>query len=365
MLEPSYAHYRIQQDDRVWKFSTNLVGAYDDLEATIHEENRPGYEEGYGNVFTYDNLKECSQKQNLRSPLEFQYIIDDCIESSKVTVNDLHTVVDVVFDLSTERGGRNKAVFRLPWRGRNPPPCCREGEPHNPDRIQVLEEDTGKIADEQRQMREKINRLLYNREVEKPYPEDEEEIFNNKNKNKTSPKIFLNLSGVPPSSILKTPEELEMLSKKINKYNSANPSVKLLYKASKDGDQSSVFHSKCDNKGPTLILIESIDGRRFGGYTTQSWAGNKVEKEDESAFVFSLDKKMVYDVEEGCAAIGCYPKFGPVFMGCQIKIYNNAFQKPGTTYEAGVNYNTREDYELTGGKREFYIQEIEVYEIQM
>ena len=62
-------------------------------------------------------------------------------------------------------------------------------------------------------------------------------------------------------------------------------------------------------------------------------------------------------------AIGCYPKYGPIFLGCQIRIYDCAFSKGGTTYKKGLNYNTEEDFELTDGDREFKVKEIEVYEV--
>ena len=39
-------------------------------------------------------------------------------------------------------------------------------------------------------------------------------------------------------------------------------------------------------------------------------------------------------------AIGCYPKFGPIFLGCQIKIFDEAFIKGGTTFEKDLNYHT-------------------------
>ena len=70
-----------------------------------------------------------------------------------------------------------------------------------------------------------------------------------------------------------------------------------------------------------------------------------------------------YNIIQGEDAIGCYPKFGPVFLGCQIRIYDNAFTKGGTTFEKGLNYDTDEDFELTGGDRTFNIKEIEVYDV--
>ena len=71
----------------------------------------------------------------------------------------------------------------------------------------------------------------------------------------------------------------------------------------------------------------------------------------------------IYDNIPKEEAIGCYPNFGPIFLGCQIRIYDNAFSKGGTTYERGLNYQTEEDFELNGGERVFKVKEIEVYEV--
>ena len=70
-----------------------------------------------------------------------------------------------------------------------------------------------------------------------------------------------------------------------------------------------------------------------------------------------------YGSIEGEYAIGYYPNFGPIFLGCQIRFYDSAFTKGGTTFEAGMNYETDQDYELTGGDRIFGVNDIEVYEI--
>ena len=162
--------------------------------------------------------------------------------------------------------------------------------------------------------------------------------------------------------IIHNTEELELITRKINKSNK-KITLNLLYKATVDSDKAKAFHDKCDQAQSSLVLIETDKGKRFGGFTTCSWAGECEEKKDEDAFVFSLDKMMTYENIQGEDAIGCYPKFGPIFLGCQIRIYDNAFSKGGTTFEKGLNYNTEEDYELTGGDRIFNVKEIEVYEV--
>ena len=139
----------------------------------------------------------------------------------------------------------------------------------------------------------------------------------------------------------------------------------LLYKATIDGDKAEAFHNKCDWANSTLVLVKSGNGKRFGGYTTCNWKGNSIEKKDENAFVFSLDKMQIYDIIPGEDAIGCYQKYGPVFLGCQIRIYDDFFTKGGTTFEKGLNYNTQEDFELTGGLNKFDVKEIEVYSVEL
>ena len=169
---------------------------------------------------------------------------------------------------------------------------------------------------------------------------------------------------VVKGDIIKSATELELLTRKMSKdYNKIT--LNLLYKATVDSDKASAFHEKCDGAGNTLVLIESTNGKRFGGFTSCSWEGNSIEKKDEDAFVFSLDKKEIYDILPEEDAIGCYPKYGPVFLGCQIRVYDEFFKNGGTTFEKGVNYDTKEDYELSGGLKEFQIKEIEVYGVEL
>jgi len=164
--------------------------------------------------------------------------------------------------------------------------------------------------------------------------------------------------------IIQSTSELEFLTRKIcQNYNKIT--LNLLYKATIDSDKASVFHNKCDIATNSLVLVKSGNDKRFGGYTSCSWEGNSIEKKDENAFVFSLDKMKIYDIIPGEDAIGCYPKYGPVFLGCQIRIYDEFFKKGGTTYEKGLNYDTQEDFELSGGLNHFDVKEIEVYSIEL
>ena len=143
--------------------------------------------------------------------------------------------------------------------------------------------------------------------------------------------------------IIHNTEELELITRKINKSNK-KITLNLLYKATVDSDKAKAFHDKCDQAQSSLVLIETDKGKRFGGFTTCSWAGECEEKKDEDAFVFSLDKMMTYDNIQGEDAIGCYPKYGPVFLGCQIRIYDEFFSKGEISCHKGLNFKTKKGY---------------------
>ena len=192
---------------------------------------------------------------------------------------------------------------------------------------------------------------------EKNPDDDIEALF----KNEEGYIIFRN--GILRGIIHKYSEIDEVISKIQDKL-MKGAKFNLLYKAFTDGDKASIFHQKCDNHPITLVLVETTEGVRFGGFTKKSWEGKHLKKTDNDAFVFSIDTGKCYDVKKNEPAIGCYPKFGPVFFGCQIRIYDDFFTKGGTTCLRGLNYNTDKDYELNNGEKTYIVKDIEVYEIE-
>ena len=165
--------------------------------------------------------------------------------------------------------------------------------------------------------------------------------------------------------IIENANELELLTRRICQNKFKKITMNLLYKAIIDSDKAEVFHRKCDSAEGTLVLVRSANGKRFGGFTSCSWEGNSIQKKDENAFIFSLDKMKIYNVIKGEEAIGCFPNFGPVFLGCQIRIYDEFFKNGGSTYEKGLNYETKDDFELTGGLKTFSVNDIEVYSVEL
>ena len=165
-------------------------------------------------------------------------------------------------------------------------------------------------------------------------------------------------------NIIKHPGELEEISSRLQRLlNKKNIKYKIIFRSNIDGDLAQTFHQKCDKIKNTLILIKASGNKRFGGFTSETWDGDDVNKKDDKSFIFSIDKMKVYDIIEGENAINCNPDLGPVFVN-QIKLLDKFFTQGGTTCKKGMNFKTTEDFEITDGAEKFGVQEVEVYQLK-
>ena len=118
-------------------------------------------------------------------------------------------------------------------------------------------------------------------------------------------------------SIILNQEDKNKLFNWINPlYYGKNIYLKLIYRR---GDDMSfeTFHSKCDKKGPTLVLCKSKE-EKFGGYTNIDWESlGGVQKYDEGPFIFSLNKNKKYNYKYRDKRYSClylYKNHGPDFF---------------------------------------------------
>jgi len=136
----------------------------------------------------------------------------------------------------------------------------------------------------------------------------------------------------------------------------------LLYRGTRDGFESSVFHQKCDNKGSTITIIKTTSNYIFGGYTSVSWSSLEKDKDssvDNQCFIFSL--KNPYNLPMKIKKINnrksilTNPNFGPIFgsdptsfsMGYDI-IINIKSLKPTSDYFSR-RYTSKSCYTHLGG----------------
>ena len=72
--------------------------------------------------------------------------------------------------------------------------------------------------------------------------------------------------------------------------------IKLLYRASKDGDGKE-FHTKCDGKQNTVTFVKTVNNRKFGGFANREWNSNNICYQDQNAFLFSIDNNESYSID--------------------------------------------------------------------
>ena len=135
-----------------------------------------------------------------------------------------------------------------------------------------------------------------------------------------------------------------------------------IYRATEDGDKAETFHRICDGNTNIIVLIKTKDGKKFGGFTSIGFSNINQSVLDETAFVFSIDKREIYPNKKGQKAVESQKNLGPTFSGDIIKIYDNFLKSGGVTCRKGLNYHTLEDFQINDGNKYFRVEEIEVLE---
>ena len=145
-------------------------------------------------------------------------------------------------------------------------------------------------------------------------------------------------------------------------------SVKKIFSASEFGFKVTEFHSKCDNVGPTVLLIKTKNNKYFGAYCSVAWnSGNSYYA---ATFLFSLDNKTKHEVfqNQGNTMYG-HVSYGPTFGG-NHDLYicdncfnaNTSYSNIGHTYKLTQGANAQSHF---AGAYNFYVEEYEIYSITL
>ena len=148
---------------------------------------------------------------------------------------------------------------------------------------------------------------------------------------------------------------------------------RLLYRGTRDGFASSAFHSFCDGKANTIIIIKNELNHVFGGYISVAWHSSHSHSFDSSAYLFSLrrdnssnsEKYLIINPEyavygEGWNGQSYGPTFGrnhdisvcpnnPNINKCRGG-FKSSYNTPSSNYLAGASY--------------WLVIEIEVYQLE-
>ena len=173
------------------------------------------------------------------------------------------------------------------------------------------------------------------------------------------------------SNIIKDQKDYDFIIERLRLNYSETPDINiglyLIYRATRDGDAASDFHSKCDKSKNTLVIVKTKKGLRFGGFTSVTWEGKDEDKEDKKAFCFSLDKMKIYNCKKGKKAIFASPYSGPAFENCIFQIKDKCFEEGGECSDnINNNFQNQEvQYEINNGEELFEVADYEVFNVMI
>ena len=164
------------------------------------------------------------------------------------------------------------------------------------------------------------------------------------------------------SNIIENEEQIQLLKNWMPYLNKDSLKCKLIYDAKRDGDKAEIFHSLCDNKGATLIVISTSDNKKFGGFLSVSFGGNKGDISDKDSFLFSLNYNEKYpSLNQGKNYIDKEDK-GPIFGNICIYI-TDCFLRTKKNYYRTWTYRYSFDQRSNDKCFYFTVLDLEVYQI--
>jgi len=164
------------------------------------------------------------------------------------------------------------------------------------------------------------------------------------------------------SKIIEDEEQIKLLKSWLPYLNKDSIKCKLIYDAKRDGDKVEIFHSLCDNKGATLTIISTSDNKKFGGFLSKSFGGNKGDISDKDAFLFSLNYNEKYPSLNKGKNYKDKEDKGPIFgnicfhiSDCFLSIKGNYYRPYTQRYDFGLRNNDKCSF--------FIVLDLEVYQI--
>ena len=171
-------------------------------------------------------------------------------------------------------------------------------------------------------------------------------------------------------SVIIKDDELNLIESGIkHNFNKEIKNYELLIRGSRDGFESKDFQNKCFNHNFTVCFIETTDGKRFGGFTEETWENIRTPKKGPESFIFSLDKKEIYYRKNDNCGIYCYPNKSKHFIafgnGHDFQLYDKCNMNDESYDKSGCSYDTKGNKYSLAGKEYFCVKDYEVFKINL
>ena len=151
--------------------------------------------------------------------------------------------------------------------------------------------------------------------------------------------------------------------------------MELIFRGTRDGSGSDVFHNKCDNQGPTICLFKNEKDNIFGAYASISWTSNSSYYAANGSFLFTLTN--IYGIgptkfpnnQNYDNAVYHNSGYGPTFGGNHdLYISGNCLNNNSSSSELGYYYSDilgkgNSIFSGNNNSNSFKLKEIEVFKL--
>ena len=318
-------------------YKIKFNSSYEDIEVIISEEDNSLSKNIYSNIFSLNQLNNISNYFKMFDKIDDLLLnLKTLIEENKFQLSGDNKSLIINFSPGIVIKGKIELCLLLKEKSQDEKiKDLIELTQSLLKRVDNCEKENAKLKIEVKELKEKLNEHINQK------PLSNNEIF--------------------ADSVILTNEKQK--STMLNMLNKNIKNATLLYRGTRDGDTAKIFHDKCDNKGPTLTLCKEKNGIIFGGYTEAEWdSKERHPKYDKNSFIFSItyNKKFLSKNYEN--SIGCYPEHGPIFgFGGDLSIYDNFLSSNLNNMWSEQRTYFDKKYEIINGKKNFKLNELEVY----
>ena len=340
------------------------------LSLQLKEENDNLSTCSYKNSFSLESLKNISKLFRLYDSIsEVTYYLFEELENNKQILKlDKNSNMCLIFSYQIP-GMRKPDEVIL---------CLEKKNLNNIEMNEVLLKEIIKMKNEIKELKEENEKLKMQLKEQNNNTANLDEIIEKKIsqfKNEINNKFIQyenEINNLREKYVKSCPKDdistfVKLFKEKNPDYKNKNIELKLIYTASKDGQNYANCHSKCNNVPNTFSVITTKKGNKFGFFRSIAIDGQGPWKVDNNAFFISFDKNKIYPVKSNQNSVSfdncCFIQTKPFVLIGNILTdkYSCCDKSKMNEYFEGFT----EDFELNDGERDFYVKEFEVYKLEI
>ena len=275
----SAEEYKAKLNDEIFNIMIGSLNEY----IVIKAYNKSNLKNNYISYYTYDNLKSLSKSMRYFDEIkDIISFIEGKGKKNELSLKKENDNIFIEFKILSPNGQEENVSLKLNLEELN-------------DK-EIIKNLVNKVNSLEKQVETLNNEVTKNKK-------DIEILFNEiKELKKIKDTIPKEITNKIDSKIVSY-KEIEFIANYLKQELFQNKEInfKLLYRGTRDGDDTINLHKKCDKYKNVIIFMKSEQGNRYGGFSNIGWESkDKWEYPyDDNAFLFSIDNKKIFKAIKG------------------------------------------------------------------